>query len=195
MTQVIFGLSPLLATGLGALLLMLAEAFGKPQVPEGLTDQGRVVDAGAGRSGELALGSAVIMFAGAIMAIGVWMVGPESIEGLSKLRPYLVMDRFSLFFHFVLCLGGAFAALLAGGYLPEHKIDRGEFFPLLLLSTFGAQVLASAGDMLSLFIGLETMSLGVYCLIGLRRGSPRATEAARGPSQTASPARSGAGSG
>ena len=39
-------------------------------------------------------------------------------------------------------------------------------------------VLASAGDMLSLFIGLETMSLGVYCLIGLRRGSKRAAEAA-----------------
>jgi NADH-quinone oxidoreductase subunit N len=38
--------------------------------------------------------------------------------------------------------------------------------------------LTAAGDLLTLFIALETMSLGVYCLIGLRRGSARALEAA-----------------
>jgi len=37
-------------------------------------------------------------------------------------------------------------------------------------------VLAAATDLLSVFIGLETMSLGVYCLAAFRRGSPRATE-------------------
>src|SRR5262249_24531679 len=42
----------------------------------------------------------------------------------------------------------------------------------------GAIALAAAGDLLTLFIGLETMSLGMYCMIGLRRNSPRATEAA-----------------
>ena len=89
-----------------------------------------------------------------------------------------VVDRFSLFFSFVLCLGGALAALLAGGYLPEHKLDRGEFYPLLTFSTVGAMVLASAGDLLSLFLGLETMSLGVYAMTGFRRASPRSTEAA-----------------
>src|SRR6185369_17012767 len=68
--------------------------------------------------------------------------------------------------------------LLAGGYLPEHKLDRGEFYPLLTFSTVGAMTLAAAGDILSLFLGLETMSLGVYALTGFRRGSPRSTEAA-----------------
>ena len=68
--------------------------------------------------------------------------------------------------------------MFAGGYLPEHGLERGEFFPLLLFSTVGAMALAAAGDLLSLFIALETMSLGVYCLVGLRRGSPRASEAA-----------------
>ena len=39
-------------------------------------------------------------------------------------------------------------------------------------------VLAASGDMLSLFIGLETMSLGVYAMVGFRRGSMRSTEGA-----------------
>ncbi|MES1182884.1 MAG: NADH-quinone oxidoreductase subunit N, partial [Myxococcales bacterium] len=97
---------------------------------------------------------------------------------LDVLMPYLLVDRFTLFFAFVLCLGGGLACLLAGGYLPEHKLERGEFFPLVMFSTVGAMALAAAGDLLSLFIALETMSLGVYCLIGLRRTSARAAEAA-----------------
>ncbi len=170
-----FGLSPILSVGIGTLLLMLAEAFGKS--PEASTNP---ADAGSGRSGELALGAAVVLLVGTAFSIGVWMVGPENLEGLEVTRPYLVMDRFTVFFCFVLTLGGAFAALLAGGYLPEHGIDRSEFFPLLLLSTVGAMTLVAAGDLLSLFVALETMSLGVYCMVGLRR-SPRA---ARPPSST-----------
>jgi NADH-quinone oxidoreductase subunit N len=172
--NLLFGLSPILSVAIGALLLMLAEAFGKPAVK---AEAGEVVDAGAGRSAELALLAAVICFVGAAFAIGVWNVGPDKLEGLAVTQPYLVMDRFTIFFCFVLCLGGAFAALLAGGYLPEHQIDRSEFFPLLLFSTVGAMALSAAGDILSLFIALETMSLGVYCLVGLRRSS-RSIEAA-----------------
>src|SRR5688500_13027870 len=171
-------ISPLIAVAVGALLLMLAEAFGRPATAVGLAEGGVVVDAGAGRSSELALGSTVVLLAGAVFSIAVWMVGPENIEGAELLAPYLVVDRFSVFFSFLLCLGGALAAMFAGGYLPEHGLERGEFFPLLLFSTVGAMALAAAGDLLSLFIALETMSLGVYCLIGLRRGSPRASEAA-----------------
>jgi NADH-quinone oxidoreductase subunit N len=83
-----------------------------------------------------------------------------------------------MFMDFVICLGGAMAALLAGGYMPEHGLDRGEFYPLMMFSTVGAMTLAAAGDLLSLFIGLETMSLGVYAMTGFRRGSKRSTEAA-----------------
>ncbi len=176
--SVLLAISPLLVVSIGALLLMLTEAFGKPTSPEGFGPNGLIVDAGAGRASELGLGSAVVLFAGAIASLAVWMVGPEKFEQLDVLLPYLVVDRFTLFFCFVLCLGGGLACLLAGGYLPEHKLERGEFFPLVLFSTVGAMALAASGDLLSLFIALETMSLGVYCLIGLRRTSPRATEAA-----------------
>jgi NADH-quinone oxidoreductase subunit N len=175
--SLVIALSPILVVALGALLLMLAEAFGKPTDPAGMEGD-LVIDAGSGRGAELGLVTAIILFLGAIMSIAVWLIGPDKLEGVERVLPYLVVDRFSLFFSFVLCIGGALAALLAGGYLPEHQIDRSEFFPLLLLSTVGAIALAWSGDLLGVFIGLETMSLGVYCLIGLRRGSARAAEAA-----------------
>jgi NADH-quinone oxidoreductase subunit N len=121
--------APILVVGVGALLLMLAEAFGRP-VADASSGGEAVLDAGAGRSAELALGSAVALFAGALTSLGLWWVGPERLEGVADLAPYLAMDRFTLFFCFTLCLGGGLAALFAGAYLPEHGIDRSEFFPL-----------------------------------------------------------------
>jgi NADH-quinone oxidoreductase subunit N len=156
-----FAISPLLVVTTGALLLMLVEAF---------SGDGK-------RHGDLALGTTVTLLAGSAFAIAAWMLGADTLADASPLAPYLLADRFSLFFDFVICLGGAMAALLAGGYMPEHGIERGEFYPLIMFSSVGAMMLASAGDLLSLFIGLETMSLGVYAMTGFRRGSRRSTEA------------------
>jgi NADH-quinone oxidoreductase subunit N len=152
-------LSPLLIVGVGALLLMLVEAFST-------------------RRGGLALGAAVILLTSAAFAGAVWMVGLDEIGDLSSLLPWLVVDRFTLFFDMLLCLGGALAALLAGGYFPEHHLERGEFYALLLFATFGAMVLAAAGDALTLFLGLETMSIGAYAMTAFRRSSPRSAEGA-----------------
>lgn len=173
--SLLFALSPILVVALGAILLMLAEAFGGPSHED---EPGLITDAGSGRAPELALVTGVTLLLGAVLSVAVWLVGPEKLEGVDTVAPYLIIDRFTLFFTFVLSLGGALAALIAGGYLPEHRIDRGEFFPLLLLSTVGAMALAASGDLLGVFVALETMSLGVYCLIGLRRGNVRAAEAA-----------------
>ncbi len=164
------GLSPLLVIILGGLLLMVSEALSHRR------EEGDVRHSGP--SSDLAIGTAITLFAGAVAAAGVWFVGPEKLEGLRDAAPYLIFDRFTLFFAFTLCLGGGLASLLAGGYLPEHKLDRGEFYPLLTFSTVGAITLAASGDLLSLFLGLETMSLGVYALTGFRRASPRSSEAA-----------------
>lgn len=176
--NVFYALSPLLIVGFGGLLLMLAEAFGSPAKGEGVNSEGVVIDAGAGRGAELGLIAAIVLFAGAVFTAGVWTVGPQNIPGIEEVAPHLIIDRFSVFFWFVICVTGALVALLGGAYLPEHKIDRGEFFVLAVFSTVGAMALVAAGDLLTLFVALETMSLGVYAMIGLRRASKRASEAA-----------------
>src|SRR5690349_6245573 len=157
-----FTLSPLLIVAIGALLLMLAEAFGPKH----------------NRAAGLALGCTIVFGAGLAFSVGAWLSGVEDIADKEMLAPWLVIDRFSIFFDGLLCLGGLLASLLAGGYLREHEMERGEFYSLLLFSTVGAMMVASAGDALIVFLGLETMSLGAYALTAFRRTSPRSAEGA-----------------
>ena len=49
---------------------------------------------------------------------------------------------------------------------------------LLLFATVGAMMLAAAGDVLTVFLGLETMSIGAYAITAFRRTSPRSAEGA-----------------
>jgi NADH-quinone oxidoreductase subunit N len=156
-----FLLSPLLIVAVGGLLLMLAEAFANPN-----------------RRGGLALGATMVFAAGFAFSLGVWLYGVEDMPERSMLAPWLTIDRFTIFFDGLLCLGGALASLLAGGYLPEHELERGEFYMLLLFATVGAMMLAAAGDVLTVFLGLETMSIGAYAMTAFRRTSPRSSEGA-----------------
>ncbi len=163
-----FVLSPFIVLAAGALLLMLAEAFAT----------GKKDRDGHRTASGLALGTTMVFAAGFAFSVGAWMYGVEDVPGKEALAPRLVVDRFSIFFDALLCLGGAIASLLAGGYLREHDMERGEFYSLLLFATLGAMMVAAAGDALMIFIGLETMSIGAYALTAFRRTSPRSAEGA-----------------
>ena len=152
-------LSPLLVVGIAALLLMLVEALST-------------------QKGGLALGAASVLLASSACAGCLWMIGPEGIGDVSPLAPWIIVDRLTLFFDMLLCLAGALAVFLAGGYLPEHNLERGEFYALVLFATLGAMILAAAGDALTLFLGLETMSIGAYAMTAFRRSNPRSSEGA-----------------
>ena len=164
--SIALALSPLLVVGIGALLLMLVEAFSSRQRRRGRSPA-------ASRSGRRA-----VLFAGAAFAAARLDGRGRAPRATRRVAPWLIIDRFTLFFDMTLCLGGALAALLAGGYLPEHQLERGEFYSLILFATFGAMMLAAAGDALTLFLGLETMSIGAYAMTAFRRASPRSAEGA-----------------
>jgi NADH-quinone oxidoreductase subunit N len=151
-------LSPLLCVGFGGLALMVLDAFArdKRQMP--------------------AVTSLVLLVSGCLAGM-LWYgdhVGPAP----EPIAPYLALDAMAQFFHIIICAGTLLSALLAGGYTREHALERGELYPILLFTAFGAMVLAAATDLLTIFIGLETMSLGVYCLVAFRQGSHRSAEAA-----------------
>ena len=136
-----------------------------------------LVDAFSSERSELALVTAASLFAAAALA-GSMLVGAEVPAAPELVTRYLAVDRMGLFFDVVICVGAGLSALLAGGYLREHGFERGEFYVLIVFTAFGAMVLARAVDLLSIFLGLETMSLGAYSLVAYRRTSARAVEGA-----------------
>jgi NADH-quinone oxidoreductase subunit N len=150
-------LFPLLLVAVGGFVLMLVDAFTRDK-------------------SELATLSAVILLAAAGIS-AMLAIGNRTPTTHELVSAYVAVDRMAQFFNATICLGAGMSALLAGAYLQEHALERGEFYALLVLSAFGAMVLASATDLLSVFIGLETMSLGIYAMVAFRRGSPRSAEA------------------
>jgi NADH-quinone oxidoreductase subunit N len=122
------------------------------------------------------VGTVALLAAAAISGAGLFSPTPTDVPAF--ITDYLSVDKYGLFFDVVIALGAALATLLAGGYLREHAMERGEYYVLTIFSALGAMIMARAVDLLTLFVGLETLSLGVYSLVAYRRTSGRATEAA-----------------
>jgi NADH-quinone oxidoreductase subunit N len=91
----------------------------------------------------------------------------------------IVSDDFSRVLSIIFALAAALAVLIAMGRLPDEQNSaaRGEFYALLLFATGGASLLVSAADLVSLFIGLETLSIPAYILAAGSRRDKRSAEA------------------
>ncbi|HUF32078.1 MAG TPA: NADH-quinone oxidoreductase subunit N [Acidimicrobiales bacterium] len=77
------------------------------------------------------------------------------------------VDGFSVFMTVVICASVVLTALLADGYLRREGLDGPELYVLVLLSAAGGVVMASANDLIVLFLGLEILSLAVYVLAAM----------------------------
>ena len=79
----------------------------------------------------------------------------------------------------VFMMGFSFVALVyTRHYLKVHNLFRGEYFVLALLSILGMMVMVSAHSLLTIYLGLEIMSLSLYTLIAIARDRATAVEAA-----------------
>ncbi|WP_324778495.1 NADH-quinone oxidoreductase subunit NuoN [Thiobacillus sedimenti] len=72
----------------------------------------------------------------------------------------------------------AMALVYSREYLRARGLYRGEFFALVLFALLGMMVMVSAGHFLTLYLGLELLSLSLYAMVALQRDSSVATEAA-----------------
>jgi len=89
-----------------------------------------------------------------------------------------ILDPLAILLKIGLCLAGFFAFCYGRAYNAAHHIPEGEFHILGLLSILGGMVLVSAASLLTVYLGLELLSLPLYALIGMRRDSLHAVEAA-----------------
>ena len=88
-----------------------------------------------------------------------------------------IADVPALGFNFVILLGTALAVLVSYEYLGRTDLEHPEYYPLMLLSATGAMVMAGAGDLITLVLGLEILSLAVYVLTAWRTSARESEEA------------------
>src|SRR5512147_1030228 len=114
--------------------------------------------------------------AGILMAayVSYELMGP----GGSFFGGTFLLDPFSTFFKFVFYTACGLGILLSMNYLKIEDIHRGEYYALMLFATTGMMLMASAGDLITLYLGLELMALSVYVLAGFKRRDNRSNEAA-----------------
>jgi NADH-quinone oxidoreductase subunit N len=87
-------------------------------------------------------------------------------------------DPMADFLKLVLDISVIGVLIYSRGYLEARNLDKGEFYLLVLFATLGMMVMISAYSLLTMYLGLELMSLSLYALVALDRDSVRATEAA-----------------
>lgn len=109
-------------------------------------------------------------------AIPVWIRvsqwGPHSVVAGS-----IGVDQFSVFIIVVLACTVVLTALVADGFLHRESVDGPAFYVLLMLSAAGGITMASANNLIVLFLGLEILSLAVYVLVAMHLRRAESQEA------------------
>ena len=129
---------------------------------------------GVGRR-HLAYVSSFFLALSGLWAWKLWSSGPE-LESV-YLQSIFVLDLYGAFFAALVVLAAIGACLFAVGHLESHDMDRGEYYALVVFSTTGALIFLTARDFVTLFLGLEVMSLAAYVLAASKKQSPYSTEA------------------
>ncbi len=98
-----------------------------------------------------------------VAAVWLWLRGGEG----RAFRDMVLLDGYALFFDLLICYAAALVVMLSMDYLARTGSESGEYYALVLFSTAGMMLMASAGDLIVVFLSLELMSLSLYVLAGL----------------------------
>src|ERR1700733_4693996 len=139
------------ATGIAA---MIAEAFRAPGERMPIGPLGAVGLVGA-----------------AIASVALW-------DGNASSFGVVAADNFGLFVTWILIIIGLLSLAISGPTVERERLPQGEYYALMLFALAGMMLMATATDLLVVFLALEVLSISIYVLTGIRRDSPASTEAA-----------------
>ncbi len=108
---------------------------------------------------------------------GVFAAANQTAEG-SSFGGMLLHGGYANFFGVLFCFAAFFTVILSKDYFERQKYHRGEFYIVLLFATIGMILIASANDLIIVYLGIELMSICLYVLAGFIRTKERANEAA-----------------
>ncbi len=114
----------------------------------------------------------------AITAVLVWLVGRPVDGPVAILGGMVVVDRMAVFFQLLMLASSAVALVMAAGFLERSRYGGGEYVSLVLFATLGTMIMASGGNLASLYVGLELMALSVYVLVGYFKLEVKSNEGA-----------------
>jgi NADH-quinone oxidoreductase subunit N len=89
-----------------------------------------------------------------------------------------VVDNYSRFFKLIFLLGTLLTILISIKYLEDEAMQHGEYFALILFATIGMMIMASGAELITIFLGIELMSISLYALTGYTRTRMISNEAA-----------------
>jgi len=116
---------------------------------------------------------AVVLLGAALVAI---VLKTSGVSGVVFDNAF-IDDRFGDFMKALALLGSIVTLLMAGDFFRGEGINKFEFPILVVLATLGMMMLISANGLISLYLGLELMSLALYVTAALARDDARASEA------------------
>ena len=88
----------------------------------------------------------------------------------------VIVDPYSSFWKLLLYVVSGLTILLSLTYLKEEGIDLAEFYGFILLSLVGMMVMVSGADLLTIYLGIELMSISLYVMVGFKRFEARSVE-------------------
>ncbi|MDP1736080.1 MAG: NADH-quinone oxidoreductase subunit NuoN [Caulobacter sp.] len=129
-----------------------------------------MIGAFRGKGGPMFDGLAMLVLAAAAVAAATGEQGRAFAGGV-------VADNLAAFAKVAIHSASALAIPLGGGWLRRRGDDKFEFPVLILLAALGMGMMASAGDLISLYVGVELHSLALYVLAAFRRDDAKSSEA------------------
>ncbi len=99
-------------------------------------------------------------------------------RNLTGFNGTVVADDFALLFQFILIVVAMISIFLSERYIQLKGINYGEYYALLLFSTSGAMLMAASRELITIFVGLEILSIALYILSGFARTEAKSEESA-----------------